>query len=404
VRSTTNPVPQTAAPHITAFQHVEQYPMTAALHGSFAPMYSVQASQNQAFQMQAMQMEILRLQQLQQRQQYQLDIARQQQPAMRHASQPVDFTAMDAGVVIPPRRVSQAEQLKSQLRLNTTVATATQAPMTASLSGKFGGRLNPHAASFSLNGIPDESEAFTPRGPKAPTNTPVTPGYTTVISGGTPLGFSNGTIPTPVAMTPSKSDSAVSWRRGANISPPNERGLEGISPIQSKARPQPLRFSPISTSLSTVTAANSDEIAEETDENSSSSSIRSDSSPTTPHTGSSASSIGSAGLTLPTSREEASKRLYEGLGLGRPIPQSAAPNIKGYDIVDASNGGMGAGNPMASFSQRVISQPMRQPLGPPSSTDELGARNFASRIRRTIIGDISAMLNARVTRSEIDAF
>lgn len=62
VRSTTNPVPQTAAPHITAFQHVEQYPMTAALHGSFAPMYSVQASQNQAFQMQAMQMEILRLQ------------------------------------------------------------------------------------------------------------------------------------------------------------------------------------------------------------------------------------------------------------------------------------------------------------------------------------------------------
>jgi len=57
-----------------------------------------------------------------------------------------------------------------------------------------------------------------------------------------------------------------------------------------------------------------------------------------------------------------------------------------------------------AFSARLASQPVRQPRGPPSGVDELGPKNFATRIRRKAIGGLGAMLDARVSRMEIEAF
>jgi len=88
-------------------------------------------------------------------------------------------------------------------------------------------------------------------------------------------------------------------------------------------------------------------------------------------------------------REEAAKKLYEGLGIGRPVPNAAAvPALPA----------------MAGFQQRVLSQPVRQPRGPPSGADELGPRNFATRIRRKAIGGLGALMDARERRDVVEAY
>lgn len=241
-----------------------------------------------------------------------------------------------------------------------------QVPMTASLGGRFGSRI-------SSGGFDDS-------------NPPQTPSYTTIISGGTALGgASTPTVPQ------SKSDAAVSWRRGGNNNsvlsgnrtasapvvkitpPPTDLAASAVAgPI--KTRPQPLRFTAeISEPLTSVAIVTND--ATDGDDSSSSSS-RSNSSPSTPRT---ASSVDVPPL---SPREEAAKKLYEGLGIGRPVPT--------VTVVA----------PPAAL-QRLASHPLRQPYGPPSHNEELMPKNFASRSRRKAI---HALKDARERREVVEAF
>ncbi|TDL29313.1 hypothetical protein BD410DRAFT_833639 [Rickenella mellea] len=445
VRSANIQIPHTAAPSVSAFHIPDQAPMTAAVNGSFQQPYPQSQAQVQAqaqvFQMQMMQMEIMRLQalqQAQQAQQYQVELARQQQQQnferrSSHANEPA--TAGPAINSFPRHRASQAELLKSQLHLSAKVG-GDEVPQTAALGGKFGGRLNPHATSFRFGGSSEDLDVAASaqqqqqqqHGTVAPTNTPSTANFTTVISGGTPLGLSNGVTPTAMTssgITPSKSDTAMNWRRGNNsvlngnravsvnlkITPPAEDRISPppvgsqTSTTTTKSRPVPLRFSvAVSQPLPAVAIDTSEgDASEETDDMSSSSSNKSDSSPTTPRTSSSSGS-GSGAPPL-TPREEASKRLYEGLGLGRPAPQSAQVLTQSFSVggtvITVPHTSAGA---MFPVNGRTFSQPMRQPRGPPSGADELGPKNFATRIRRKAIGGLGAMLDARVGRREVEAF
>jgi len=52
----------------------------------------------------------------------------------------------------------------------------------------------------------------------------------------------------------------------------------------------------------------------------------------------------------------------------------------------------------------MVSQPTRQPRGPPSGTEELGPKNFASRIRRKAIGGLGALMDARERREVVEAY
>ena len=287
------------------------------------------------------------------------------------------------------RRANHTDQIKPQL--------AVPAPSDEYLptfSGRFGGR------TLSGNLHVPNLEHLDP---------PLTPNSTTVISGGTFLGHPASNTLTPQVATPSKSDSASSWRRSGNNSvlganrtisspslkvtpPPNDD--EHLSPFFSagasptslgglKTRPQPLRFSPAaSQSLPTVAIDTTDDDADSS--NSSDKSILSNSSATSPYS--------SASNEMPLSpREEASKRLYEGLGIGRPV--SSTPSDGGYPHLTVS---VGPG-------RRIVSQPTRQPRGPPSG-DELGPKNFATRIRRKAIGGLGVLMGARERREVVEAY
>lgn len=268
------------------------------------------------------------------------------------------------------RRANQAEQLRAKLGVHEAE------PMTAALGGKFGSRVS--SGKYDA----DEDDRF-----KQNAN------YTTVISGGTPLGSPaiNGSFSANV--TPSKSDSAVSWRRGGNnnsvlsgnravssplvkITPPPAERLSPPPGLTSagKNRPRPLHFSSaVSQPLAATVAVDSEYIGD-ADDNSSVSS-KSNSSPTTPRSASSSD--------VPLSpREEASKKLYEGLGIGRPVPVTVV---------------LPQSVPVVS---RVVSQPMRQPRGPPSNNDELVPKNFASRSRRKAV---DALMEAVRERREVVA-
>jgi hypothetical protein len=274
------------------------------------------------------------------------------------------------------RRANQSDQIKSQL--------AVPAPSDDyfPLTPRFGGR------TMSLQAPNLEHP-----------DPPLTPNSTTVISGGTFLGHPTSNTP---SATPSKSDSASSWRRSGNNSvlgahrtisspslkvtpPPNDE--EHLSPFFSagglKTRPQPLRFGPaVSHSLPTVAIDTTDDDADSS--SSSERSIPSNSSATTPHS--------SASNEMPLSpREEASKRLYEGLGIGRPV--SSTPSDGGFPHFSVS---VGSG-------RRMVSQPTRQPRGPPSG-DELGPKNFATRIRRKAIGGLGVLMGARERREVVEAY
>ena len=285
------------------------------------------------------------------------------------------------------RRANQSDQIKSQLAVPTP--SDDHLPMTAALGGRFGGRTIGASFHARFDEHPD---------------TPITPNSTTIISGGTLLGHPASNTPSPQVTTPSKSDSASSWRRSGNnnsalganrtvsspslkVTPPptDEDHLSPFSPGL-KSRPQPLCFSSTVSQALPIVAIDSTDYDTDVETYSSGSSERSisNSSATTPRSATS--------NEMPLSpREEASKRLYEGLGIGRPV--SSTPSDGGYPHLTVS----------VAPGRRMVSQPTRQPRGPPSG-DELGPKNFATRIRRKAIGGLGVLMGARERREVVEAY
>jgi len=341
-----------------------------------APLHA--HAQQQALQIQLMQLELIRMQALQAQQLQAGLLAQSRQQNGRQYMPPATAGPVTQSFDVrqATRRPGQGELLRSQL----SVSSDDQVPMTAALGGKYGSRAT-------LPGLAEEDYATASRG-----------NFTSTTSGGTPLGISNNSV------APSKSDTAVSWRRGGNNNsvlsgnravsanpgltpsvrvspPPPENRVSPLSAASAEAspvrtRPQPLRFT-VATSQRLPTVAIDDADADDnlTESSSKSGSL---SSPSTPNSGSS--------FDRPplSPREEATKKLYEGLGIGRPVP--VVPVVP------------------ASLPQRVLSQPVRQPRGPPSGADELGPRNFATRIRRKAIGGLGALMDARERRDVIEVY
>lgn len=342
-------------------------------------------AQQQAFQMQMMQLEMLKIQAAQQ---YQAELMaqaqRQQQQQNRRSTMgfnpPATAGPLSTGFDIQSATLSaQMRRANEQYHQNNSDE---HVPMTAALGGKFGGR------STYPNRYDDSGD--------------IGHGTTTVISGGTSLGNGNANVP-------SKSDAATSWRRGGKgnsvlnganravtspsvkVTPPDsERSSPPlVSPGVAKARPQPLRFTLATQQpLPTVTIDSSDvNDNDDTSSTTSSKSGGSQSSPTTPDSSSS--------NKIPLSpREEASKKLYEGLGMGRP---ASATQEQQYPALSNDNN-------VVLVSHRMVSQPTRQPRGPPSGADELGPKNFATRIRRKAIGGLGMLLDARERREVVEAY
>ncbi|KIJ70302.1 hypothetical protein HYDPIDRAFT_77207 [Hydnomerulius pinastri MD-312] len=368
-------------------------------HGSQQQVTPAEAQLHAYQQMQLMQLEIMRLQnaQVQRNQQVQAvvlaEAIRQQNmrggvPMNPPATAGPMNTTFDMRANTPPtRRPSQAETLKAQLGVSGASSREDQVPMTAALGGRFGARL------------PSSSIAF-PTTPDLMPQSSSPPKQTTVISGGTSLGGSppkNVHSNLPKDNVPSKSDVATSWRRGSTTNsvlsglrtvssaspsvkitpPPGERlsPPPGLTPT-SKLRPRPLSFTSVTPRNIPVVAIDS---GSEHEDAMSSASSTSQSNPTTPHSSSSLD-------TTPLSpREEAAKKLYEGLGMGRPAPY----------IVQT---------PMSALPPRFVSQPLRQPRGPPAGADELGPKNFATRIRRKAIGGLGVLMGARERRESIEVY
>ncbi|CCM02834.1 uncharacterized protein FIBRA_04946 [Fibroporia radiculosa] len=410
-----------------------QHPMTAAVDGAanrFAqqqafgtnvgggyPMTPAEAqSQLQNLQLRMMQMEIARLQarissslmsfsvtdmyaiQTIQAQQYQAELVaqaqrqrqqQQQQPARRSsvgfvppATAGPAHTSFDLRVAAAnaqTRRVNQADQLRAKLGVDDQA----HLPMTAAIGGKFGSRM------VSTRYDSDEDD-FAPSSAKPPS----TPNHTTVISGGTSLGYPSSNNVNGAA--PSKSDAAVSWRRSAvnhsvlggnraassplvRITPPPGEPVSPTSgPGSAKARPLPLQLSAAASKPMSATVAVDDSDGTCVDDSSSVSS-RSNSAPSTPDSDSTRDDP------RLSPREEAVKKLYEGLGIGRAIPTITVAEPQDAPVV----------------VQR--SHPTRQPRGPPSNNDELLPKNFATRSRRKAIGALEALMDAR-ERRDVEVF
>jgi len=359
-------------------------------------------------QLQMMQLEVMRLQALQ-AQQLQTEILAQQiqqQQAAIQARERRTSLAFNPPATAGPmsntfnvangsmRRPSQADFLRAQLGVGNHPTD--QVPMTAAIGGRFGTR------STSLN-VQSSIQMDQPATPN--------PASTMIISGGTSLGnASPNSVHTAAAPTPSKSDAASSWRRGGNnnsvltpnrvVSPASKLGQRSSPPaidtspnthLGVKFRPQPLRFNAaVSQPLPTVAIDTTDDETDET--HSSGSSVKSTgskSSPTTPRS--------TASHEMPLSpREEASKKLFEGLGISRPV--SATPSNQGQQAPAI---------PFISTTpapgHRLVSQPTRQPRGPPSGADELGPKNFATRMRRKAIGGLGMLMGAR-GREAVEAY
>lgn len=211
-------------------------------------------------------------------------------------------------------------------------------PMTAALGGKFGSRslptgLNPNAPTFKLT---NEGETAPP-----PTSS------TVVISGGVSLGAPS----TPNPSTPSKSDAAISWRRGSNAattvaprsgsppkmlgrqSPPNPTSSDLVNRDTTtsgpaKYRPQPLRIKENQAMLPSVVIEN-----------------------------------------------EQGMPVYSSGKI--PSPTSSSSSSEGQKAVNRGT--------QPAFSNGALvrhSQPLRQPRGPPAGAEEINALNFASRVKR----------------------
>lgn len=358
-------------------------------------------------QMQLMQLEILRLQvrppshihashaltlpqnaQAQRNQQVQAAVLAE---ALRQQARrsPIGFVPASAGPANtsfdlgsntpPPRRPSQAELLKAQLGVSTTPQLNDHVPMTATLGGRFGSRLPPSTIAF---------PSFPDAGPQS--SSP--PKQTTILGGG----LARGDSPPHQAArenAPSRSDAATSWRRGNTTHsvlnglrtastaspsvkitpPPGERLSPPLVPAN-KLRPRPLSFTSVASSNVPIVAIDSGSDHEDT-----MSSASSQSNPATPQ------SLTSLEASPLSPREEATKKLYDGLSMGRSAPY----------VVHA---------PALYLPQRFVSQPLRQPRGPPSGADELGPKNFATRIRRKAIGGLGVLMNARERRESIEVY
>lgn len=313
------------------------------------------------------------------------------------------------------RRANQ-EQAKSHLSVG-----GDQQPMTAALGGRFGAR------AVSLNGAPPMR--FNPEmGDDAPM--PSTPNSTTVISGGTSLGSPASNNLTFNVTAASKSDSVSSWRRGGknnsvlsgmrsvtspsvkitppplterlspplpNSATPSSASTATPTTAAAKFRPQPLRFSAVvSQPMPFVAIDSSSDPTDVVDVDDSSSNASSTKSQSTSPTSSSSPEL--------SPREEASKKLYEGLGIGRP--GSAVSNISATSLNEATSRVNHVSYPLqpSAVAHRVVSQPMRQPRGPPSGADELGPQNFATRIRRKAIGGLGMLIGARERRELVEAY
>lgn len=291
--------------------------------------------------------------------------------------------------------------VSAQMRRSSHTGHEESMPMTAALGGRFGART-----------VRPEAEELP--------SVPPTPSSTTVISGGTSLG---GTSLGKSQL--SKSDSVSSWRRGESkgnsvlnrrvvtapsvkVSPPpterNSPSPPALGAAMPKFRPQPLQFSQsLSKPLSMVAVDSSDSNDNDDTASDSSKSASNGSSPTTPS---------SAEMPL-SPREEAAKKLYEGLGVGRPrstiSSNGVAMTVPGIAVhgeteerIPSSTHTLDA---VSSVQQRLSSgQPMRQPRGPPSGTDELGPKNFATRLRKKAIGGLEMLMDARERRDFIEAY
>ncbi|KAG8960016.1 hypothetical protein FRC03_007185 [Tulasnella sp. 419] len=389
---------------------------------------------------------------------------------------PTQSSFADSPVSVQQTRMNAAATLRARAinRENSPTSEDQQVPMSAALGGKFGSRgvvgsgaspLNPHAAAFVGRFNPEPINTAV-----GVTDQPQTPTHTTVISGGTllgGLGNSGSTTPNPSynglsgynnAVGPSKSDTALSWRRGSATSTPNGSkppspplganravsaspasgigplgrlvtsnsnlssvGSDSPGPSPLRTRPQPLRFNlPISNGAVAISDRNSDNGDAPYGDNASGS-AKSDS----PVESSPPTSAGSR------EREEASKRLYEGLGIGRPQQSpsatttsfnlnSAAPVFKPQQAYPARSMSLNtttqvptltmtgptpvtATGPANLSAPRLFSVPIRQPRGPPSGVEELGARNFASRMRKKALGGLGALMDARAERENVAA-
>jgi hypothetical protein len=403
-------------------------PMTAGVIGSNNPFQQQQQAQLMLIQAQIamqngltvdqaqamqMQMDMMRLQAIQHQQQQQMLLAQ----AQMNQQQQLQAASRRPNGALTAGPLQASFDLRSpapgQLRpRNANRDSIDEVPMTAALGGKFGSRsistsLNPNATSFtSRGGAVDELNGYHANGTTAPINTLTT----SVISGGTSLGALNGHTTTH-SLTPSKSDTAVSWRRGSTpaasvsvrsanktpspprkmpsfvISPPNSDGSpprsgspEDFVPVPApaaKTRPQPLRFP---ASLATSTAQQYTDPTDSAQVVVVGNPAEDDVSTPTPTSSSSSHSS--------KEREEAARRLYEGLGIGRPAPPQTPIVIPPTPL-------------------RQPSQPVRQPRGPPGGVEELGPKNFASRIRRKAIGGLENLLDARERREStvvVEAF
>lgn len=275
-----------------------------------------------------------------------------------------------------------------------TVSIVNDGPMTAALDGRFGGSkpssgLNPNATTFQLGGNETVPSAVSTNWRSSSLSQPPNSATTGVISGGTLLGGS--------VAPPAKHNTATSWRRPSvakdtqdtsrtpspdgsfsaspptvYVSTPEETSptqSRSVSPPTHRARPKPLHFNvPI-----TIPDENEFDGSEGQILPMSPRFVETPSSPSTPGSGSSVQSA---------AREEAARRLYEGLGIGRPAPQQAQCQPPPVEA-------------------RVGTQPSRQPRGPPSGVEDLGARNFAARIRRKAIGGLETLLDARNRRTSM---
>lgn len=173
-----------------------------------------------------------------------------------------------------------------------------------------------------------------------------------------------------------KGDAASSWRRGSKAGLPETEVQDSAAtelPGTGKYRPRPLRFSQAVSPSNAQAVSGSDSEAGDDSASSKSDDQAYSSSPTTPLSNDSGDSASS-------SREEASKKLFQGLGIGRPPIQITVA--------------MPAPAPVT----RIVSQLTRQPRGPPSASDELREKNFSGRIRKRAIGGLGVLLEAREKR------
>jgi hypothetical protein len=342
--------------------------------------------------MQLMQLEILRLQNAQAQRNQQVQAAVLAEALRQQARRsPIGFVPASAGPTNTSfdlrsntpssRRPNQAELLKAQLGVSSFPQLDDQVPMTAALGGRFGARMPPSTIAFPS--LPDAGpQSYSP------------PKQTTVLAGGMVRG---GSPPQQASKenTPSRSDVATSWRRGntthsvlngmraastaspsVKITPPPEERISPPLTLANKLRPRPLSFTSMASSNVSFVAIDSGSDHEDA---MSSASSTSQSNPATPQ------SLSSLEASPLSPREEVTKKLYDGLGMGRPALYVVQP-------------------PALSLPQRLVSHPLRQPRGPPSGADELGPKNFATRIRRKAIGGLGVLMDARERRESIEVY